>query len=436
MLIDRLDWVDGWPAVRAGRGPSERRAAGPGDRRPLVDGVRLRRAGPLARRPARGPSDSEHADRRLRAARGAAAHAAQRRRSARPPGSRPTCARPGPRTGSACGPARRPCGRSIDPDGRHAAAAAAAARARGPVDQRCALPAGFARRRLALGRRSRCATASPRPSSRTPGSATRSPASTLDLHGQHRRRSSGPARSPRGRASTSTTSARCRGQAGHRSSPRRRSPTGSTARPSDEFSGSTLGPGWSWVRKDDAATVDRRRAALADRGGRPGGTGNDAGVLLRSPGAGRLDGRDQGRPSTSAPTTSATSSRRGSSRTSTTTSSPGSATWRSGTPGRPSSATRCRTPAGWPTAARSSGRRPRPRGCGSRTGVDPAQRRARAAGVDQPGRQDVGQGRRLDAARRLRRPGRAGLARRRRGDREVRLLPASTADRRADLFAV
>lgn len=29
MLLDRLDWVDGWPAVRAGRGPSEGRQGGP-----------------------------------------------------------------------------------------------------------------------------------------------------------------------------------------------------------------------------------------------------------------------------------------------------------------------------------------------------------------------------------------------------------------------
>lgn len=29
MLLDRLDWVDGWPAVRAGRGPSEGRRRGP-----------------------------------------------------------------------------------------------------------------------------------------------------------------------------------------------------------------------------------------------------------------------------------------------------------------------------------------------------------------------------------------------------------------------
>ncbi|MFP5283558.1 MAG: family 43 glycosylhydrolase, partial [Actinomycetes bacterium] len=29
MLLDRLDWVDGWPAVRAGRGPSEGRRPGP-----------------------------------------------------------------------------------------------------------------------------------------------------------------------------------------------------------------------------------------------------------------------------------------------------------------------------------------------------------------------------------------------------------------------
>ena len=32
MLIDRIDWIDGWPRTRAGRGPSEATAAGAGDR--------------------------------------------------------------------------------------------------------------------------------------------------------------------------------------------------------------------------------------------------------------------------------------------------------------------------------------------------------------------------------------------------------------------
>ncbi|WP_460447627.1 family 43 glycosylhydrolase, partial [Angustibacter aerolatus] len=42
MLLDRLDWVDGWPQVRAGRGPSERPVTAPrtgGATRVLTDGT-------------------------------------------------------------------------------------------------------------------------------------------------------------------------------------------------------------------------------------------------------------------------------------------------------------------------------------------------------------------------------------------------------------
>ena len=46
MLLDRLDWVDGWPRVRAGRGPSERSEQAP------VTGGRVDRLLPRRRRPA------------------------------------------------------------------------------------------------------------------------------------------------------------------------------------------------------------------------------------------------------------------------------------------------------------------------------------------------------------------------------------------------
>ena len=32
MLLDRIDWIDGWPRTRAGAGPSQSPAAGAGDR--------------------------------------------------------------------------------------------------------------------------------------------------------------------------------------------------------------------------------------------------------------------------------------------------------------------------------------------------------------------------------------------------------------------
>jgi arabinan endo-1,5-alpha-L-arabinosidase len=59
---------------------------------------------------------------------------------------------------------------------------------------------------------------------------------------------------------------------------------------SDTFSGSSLGSGWSWVRQDAKATVDHGvltwPTEAGDLNNGENGTGNDAGVLLRSPGPG------------------------------------------------------------------------------------------------------------------------------------------------------
>jgi arabinan endo-1,5-alpha-L-arabinosidase len=50
---------------------------------------------------------------------------------------------------------------------------------------------------------------------------------------------------------------------------------------SDSFSGSTLGAGWTWVRKDDAATVTDGALRWPTEAADLNNTGNDAGVLLR-----------------------------------------------------------------------------------------------------------------------------------------------------------
>jgi arabinan endo-1,5-alpha-L-arabinosidase len=55
---------------------------------------------------------------------------------------------------------------------------------------------------------------------------------------------------------------------------------------SDTFSGSSLGSGWSWVRQDAKATVADGVLTWPTEAGDLNGTGNDAGVLLRSPGSG------------------------------------------------------------------------------------------------------------------------------------------------------
>ena len=55
---------------------------------------------------------------------------------------------------------------------------------------------------------------------------------------------------------------------------------------SDSFSGSSLGSGWSWVRKDAAATVADGVLRWPTEAADLTGTSNSAGVLLRSPGSG------------------------------------------------------------------------------------------------------------------------------------------------------
>nr|WP_284287909.1 hypothetical protein [Angustibacter aerolatus] len=79
---------------------------------------------------------------------------------------------------------------------------------------------------------------------------------------------------------------------------------------SDEFSGSALGAGWSWVRPDAAATVSGGALRWPTEAADLTGPDNTAGVLLRDAPQGAWTAETK-RPSTSAPTTSATSSRAG-----------------------------------------------------------------------------------------------------------------------------
>jgi len=55
---------------------------------------------------------------------------------------------------------------------------------------------------------------------------------------------------------------------------------------SDEFDGSTLAAGWTWVRKDEAATVAGGSLSWPTENADLTGAGNSAGVLLRDPGPG------------------------------------------------------------------------------------------------------------------------------------------------------
>ncbi len=55
---------------------------------------------------------------------------------------------------------------------------------------------------------------------------------------------------------------------------------------SDEFDGSALSPGWTWVREDTAATVSGGALTWPTEAADLTGTSNNAGVLLRDPGSG------------------------------------------------------------------------------------------------------------------------------------------------------
>jgi hypothetical protein len=55
---------------------------------------------------------------------------------------------------------------------------------------------------------------------------------------------------------------------------------------SDEFDGTSLAAGWSWVREDPAATVSAGGLHWPTEAADLTGGSNDAGVLLRDPGAG------------------------------------------------------------------------------------------------------------------------------------------------------
>jgi len=55
---------------------------------------------------------------------------------------------------------------------------------------------------------------------------------------------------------------------------------------SDEFNGSSTGPGWTWVRQDPAATVQGSVLRWPTQAADLTGDSNNAGVLLRDPGAG------------------------------------------------------------------------------------------------------------------------------------------------------
>ena len=279
MLLDRLDWVQGWPVVRTGRGPSSGKQTGPAtDGRwstALGSGVpsRWRSAGSWARRsdPASGGYVRSRGAGTLRSGTiGASARVEADLRS----------------SGAAYGLTLRAGSATVrallDPaDGTLRLQQTRSGRLLGSTG--VALPAGFragAWHSVVLQARSGSVTASV--SNARLGDPLAS--TTLALRGSTTVARAG-------------VSARGAGVDADNISvlPVAKPVTkvAKTAVPhhlvkaaSDEFGGSGLAKGWSWVRQDDAATVTDGALRWPTEAADLTGTSNNAGVLLRSAGSG------------------------------------------------------------------------------------------------------------------------------------------------------
>jgi arabinan endo-1,5-alpha-L-arabinosidase len=278
MLLDRLDWVDGWPAVRAGRGPSAGRQPGP-----LTCGTSCLSAGPGAagwRSTGRWVRDDDPQ---------AGAHALSRAGG--------TLTRRAPRGGV-----------RVEADLRSSGTAyGLVAGARGSRDGlRVVVNSRAGRVTLRLTSRGRI-TASV--SSRLPAGFDARNWHSLSLqvnHGVARAQLTNARlldpvadlqlRLPNRSAGTGGQAGAVAGGTGVRadnlsalraSAPVRRLaavhvPSRLDRAASDEFNGTAPEAGWTWVRRDSAATVSGGRLRWPAQAADLTGTSNNAGVLLRN----------------------------------------------------------------------------------------------------------------------------------------------------------
>jgi len=279
MLMDRLDWVDGWPAVRAGRGPSERPQRG-------------------ATTAGRGVTDFAHGVPAAfrRTGRWAAERDTQSGRlvTARRTGTLTTRAPAGSRvrveadlrsTGKRYG-LQVTLGTStlrarVEP-GRDRLTLEQSRGGRVVATTHQPLPAGTAStwHAVALEVRGGRATATVSPARL--GDPVAVAALTLRSPGTPRR--AGAFASGAGVDVDNLSVVRAAARVTELAPDRVPSTLDRSA--SDEFTGSTLRPGWSWVREDEAATVAGDRLTWPTELADLNGPGSDAGVLLRSPGSG------------------------------------------------------------------------------------------------------------------------------------------------------
>jgi len=280
MLLDRLDWVKGWPVVRAGRGPSEGRQAGPatGGRWTADFSTGLprtwRRTGSW--RSADDPrSDGYAAARRSGTllSRSAATRAVRVEADLRSSG-----APYGLQAETTDGVLRA----WVDPR-RDVLRLQQLRRGRVVASTRAALPAGFSTRSwhsVVLEVRGRRVMASVSYARLGDPVAV----ATLRRSGQAITRAAGAVAGGRG-VSVDNLSVLPAANRVTRLAPDR-VPSRLDRRSSDEFNRRSLASGWSWVRKDEAARLTSGTLRWPTQAADLVGTGNDAGLLLRRPGSG------------------------------------------------------------------------------------------------------------------------------------------------------
>jgi hypothetical protein len=283
MLLDRLDWVGGWPAVRAGAGPSASR-----QRAPVVRGRQVTRfTGGIGPAWARLRGWTTAADPQAgRYARSADASALlTRSRSRGPVRVEADLRSPGHAYGLVAGSRPGGSGVSVVLDPRAGSLRLREVRSGRVVGAaRAALPAGFRPgewHNLALELRGRTALA------HLTHARLGDPVAAVTLRLRSRDAASGRAGALTGGAGVGLDNLSVLPA----SVPVTRlvpdPPPGrlDTAR-SDEFSGPVLRPGWTWVRPDPAAAVQGGMLRWPTQAADLVGTVNDAAVLLRDPGPG------------------------------------------------------------------------------------------------------------------------------------------------------
>ena len=291
MLLDRLDWIGGWPQVRAGRGPSQARQTGPatGGRwtTDFVGGVPRAWQGRAAWATGADPQAGAHATARRS---GTLLSQANLGRSVRVEADLRS---DDPRYGLQAESRDSVIRARIDP-ARGVLRLQEVRRDRVVATVRAKLPADFATdawHSVALEVRGRTVTAT------VSSARLNDPVAVVTL-----RRSANAAVLAAGAfadgrgVDLDNLSVLPAAQLVTRRVADR-VPNRLDRRSSDEFNGNALAAGWSWVRKDDAATLTsgslRWPTQAADltgpddsNGAEPGGTSNNAGVLLRRPGSG------------------------------------------------------------------------------------------------------------------------------------------------------